>query len=384
MFSQILLFKISDILDYNQQMLITLLITGIACAILGCFLVLRKLSMITDALAHSILLGIVLAFLITKDLNSPILFIGAGLFGIFTVFSIELLSSTRLVKSDDAVGIIFPLFFSLAVILISTFARNVHLDIDIVLMGQVIMIPLNNIEILGIIIPKAMFYMLLMLVANTLLISIFFKELKISTFDPEFATIAGFSSSLLFYALMTLSSFTAVSAFDAVGAILVIALFIGPAASAYLLTKDLKMMLLVSILFSVANTFIGFFLAMKINVSISGMIAAITGATLLLTVLFNKDGIITAIYLRHKNKKEFRHDLLIMHLGNHQTEPDAELELGFDTIKDHLHWDQDAIERRTTRLIDQGLVFRDQTRKIYRLTEKGQLRYNMIKIDYGM
>jgi manganese/zinc/iron transport system permease protein len=140
MFSQILLFKISDILDYNQQMLITLLITGIACAILGCFLVLRKLSMITDALAHSILLGIVLAFLITKDLNSPILFIGAGLFGIFTVFSIELLSSTRLVKSDDAVGIIFPLFFSLAVILISTFARNVHLDIDIVLMGQVIIL----------------------------------------------------------------------------------------------------------------------------------------------------------------------------------------------------------------------------------------------------
>lgn len=380
----ILLFKISDYLSYSQQMLVTLLISAIACAILGCFLVLRKLSMVTDALSHSILLGIVLAYFITKDLNSPLLFLGAGLFGVFTVYTIELLSSTRLVKNDDAVGIIFPLFFSLAVILISTYARNVHIDTDMVLMGQVIMIPLNNIEFLGIVIPKAMSYMLFMLVTNILFVSIFFKELKVSTFDPEFATIAGFSSGILFYALMTLTSFTAVSAFDAVGAILVIALFIGPAASAYLVTKDLKRMIWVSVIYASINTLVGFYLGMLLNVSISGMVAAITGASLILTVLFHREGIITSIYLSRRNKKEFRLDLMIMHLGNHQDIPGEEEELGFHTLKDHLHWDQEAIERRANRLIDQGYIERDHKRKIFLLTEKGKLRYNMIKADYTM
>ena len=120
-------FALGDFLSYNQQILLTLLILAVACALIGCFLVLRTLSMVTDALSHTILLGIVLAYLMTKDLNSPALFFGAGLFGVFTVYCIELLSATKQVKNNDAVGIIFPLFFSLAVILISTFARDVHL-----------------------------------------------------------------------------------------------------------------------------------------------------------------------------------------------------------------------------------------------------------------
>ena len=99
-----------DFLNYNQQMLLTLIVTGIACSLLGCFLVLNKLSMLTDALSHSILLGIVLAYFVTKNLNSPFLLIGASVFGVFTVYAIGLLSKTRLVKNDDAVGIIFPLF----------------------------------------------------------------------------------------------------------------------------------------------------------------------------------------------------------------------------------------------------------------------------------
>ncbi|NLJ71090.1 MAG: metal ABC transporter permease [Clostridiaceae bacterium] len=383
-YQNLLLTKISDFLNYNQQMLLTLIVTGIACSILGCFLVLNKLSMLTDALSHSILLGIVLAYFVTKDLNSPLLLIGAGIFGVFTVYAIGLLSKTRLVKNDDAVGIIFPLFFSLAVILISTFARNVHLDTDIVLMGQVIMIPLNNMTVFGVELPKALFYMLIILLINLIFVAVFFKELKVSSFDPEFATLAGFSSGLLFYGLMTLTSFTAVAAFDAVGAILVIALFVGPAASAYMLTKSLKKMLLVSIIFSMLNSTLGFYLAIVLNVSISGMIAVITGMTTFMTVLLNRQGIITAIYLRHKNRKEFRLDLLIMHLGNHEDQEDAEFELGFATIKDHLSWERETTERRLNRLIDQGFVQRNHEKKIFCLTEKGRLRYDMIKVDYGM
>jgi manganese/zinc/iron transport system permease protein len=384
MIRPLLLFKLGDVFSYNQQMLLTLLILAVACAIVGCFLVLRNLSMVTDALSHTILLGIVLAYFVTKNLNSPLLFIGAGLFGIFTVYCIELLSGTGLVKNDDAVGIIFPLFFSLAVILISTFARDVHLDTDIVLMGQVIMIPLNTIDIFGIVIPKAMLYMLIMLIANTLFIAIFYKELKVSTFDPEFSGMIGFSSGFLFYALMSLTSFTAVSAFDAVGTMLSIALFVGPAASAYLLTKNLKQMLIVSILYASMNTIIGFYSALSMNVSISGMIATITGLSLILTSLFYREGVVTSVYLRHRRKKEFQMDLLIIHLGNHEYQSNAKDELGFESIQNHLNWDRKLSNRKLRKLSEQGYVQSDLSREMYLLTKKGKLRYDIIKTDYGM
>lgn len=379
----IFLAKLSDYLSYGNQILLTLLITGIACAVLGCFLLLRQLSMVTDALSHTILLGIVLAYFVTKDLNSPLLFIGAGLFGVFTVLAIELLSATKLVKNDDAVGIIFPLFFSLAVILISTFARDVHLDTDMVLMGQVAMIPLNTINIAGLMVPKAMIYMSLMLLINFSFIIIFFKELKASTFDPEFATLAGFSSSLLYYLLMALTSFTAVSAFDAVGAIMVIALFIGPAASAYLVTKDLKNMIAVSILYATLNAISGYYLAMSLNVSISGLVATITGLTTLLTVLFNKQGLLTSIYRSYRNKKEFHLEMMIIHIGNHHNLAEEAEELGFETIKDHLNWSQDAVEKRANRLLKEELILRDEDLQVYRLSQKGQSRYDTIKSRYS-
>ncbi len=380
----LLLFRLGDYLNYHQQMLLTLLILGVACAILGCFLVLRRLSMVTDALSHTILLGIILAYFVTKDLDSPLLFVGAGLFGVFTVYCIELLSSTGLVKNDDSVGITFPLFFSLAVILISTFARNVHIDTDVVLMGQVIMIPLNNLEIFGIVLPKAMVYMTFMLLINLLFVTFFYKELKISTFDPEFSTIIGFSSGGLFYCLMTLTSFTAVSAFDAVGTMMAIALFVGPAASAYLITKDLKKMILVAILYASVNTLIGFYLAIHINVSISGMIATITGLSLILTTLFNRDGVITAIYLRDKSKRDFQLDLMIIHMGNHENTPLAGEELGITSMRYHLNWDQKTLGKKLKRLMNKGYVESDREKKIYRLTPKGKLRYDMIKLEYYM
>ena len=111
--------------------------------------------MVSDAISHSVLLGIVLAFFIVRDVSSPWLIAGAALFGVLTVFSVEMLSETGLVKSDDAVGIVFPLFFSLAVILITKYARNVHLDTDMVLMGEVIMAPLYRMSVFGISLPRA-------------------------------------------------------------------------------------------------------------------------------------------------------------------------------------------------------------------------------------
>ena len=289
----------------GNEALWVLWLTAVTCALIGSFLVLRHLSMVYDAISHSVLLGIVQAFFAVHDLRSPWLVIGAAVFGVLTVMAVEQLSKTGLIRNHDAVGIVFPLFFALAVILITKYARNVHLDTDMVLMGEVIMAPLYRITVLGYSLPKSLIAMGLIFCVNLAFILIFFKELKLTAFDREFAITLGFSSPFLFYALMTLSSLTAVIAFDAVGAILVVSFLIAPNASAYMLSKDLRQMLLISVLYASANTIIGYLLALVANVSVSGMTAAVAGGTTLLTFFLHKDGLVTTLLRRRKQRRRF-------------------------------------------------------------------------------
>ncbi len=359
----------------SYESLFVLIATATACALLSPFLVLRKLSMVSDAISHSVLLGIVLAFFIVKDVGSPLLIAGAALFGVITVFAVEFLSGTGLVKNDDAVGIVFPMFFALAVVLITKFARNVHLDTDIVLMGEVIIAPLNRTEFLGMDLPKAFVQMGILFIVNLLFIIIFFKELKITTFDKGFAKLAGFSSVALFYALMTLSSLTAVTAFDAVGAILVVSFLITPGAAAYLISKDLKVMIAISVGYAVINSVLGYVLSLLMNVSMSGMTAAVAGVTFLITFLFNKEGLITAIFIRLKRKSELKPELFLTHIGNHSGKKEELEELGLGSIRDHLKWKQTEVDKIAGRLIRRGLIKIDINKDIYDLTEKGRERF---------
>ena len=359
----------------SYESLFVLIATAAACALLSPFLVLRKLSMVSDAISHSVLLGIVLAFFIVKDVGSPLLIAGAALFGVITVFAVEFLSGTGLVKNDDAVGIVFPMFFALAVVLITKFARNVHLDTDIVLMGEVIIAPLNRTEFLGMDLPKAFVQMGILFIVNLLFIIIFFKELKITTFDKGFAKLAGFSSVALFYALMTLSSLTAVTAFDAVGAILVVSFLITPGAAAYLISKDLKVMIAISVGYAVINSIIGYVLSLLMNVSMSGMTAAVAGVTFLITFLFNREGLITAIFIRLKRKSELKPELFLTHIGNHSGKKEELEELGLGSIRDHLKWKQTEVDKIAGRLIRRGLIRIDINKNIYDLTERGREKF---------
>ena len=359
----------------SYESLFVLIATAAACALLSPFLVLRKLSMVSDAISHSVLLGIVLAFFIVKDVGSPLLIAGAALFGVITVFAVEFLSGTGLVKNDDAVGIVFPMFFALAVVLITKFARNVHLDTDIVLMGEVIIAPLNRTEFLGMDLPKAFVQMGILFIVNLLFIIIFFKELKITTFDKGFAKLAGFSSVALFYALMTLSSLTAVTAFDAVGAILVVSFLITPGAAAYLISKDLKVMIAISVGYAVINSVLGYVLSLLMNVSMSGMTAAVAGVTFLITFLFNREGLITAIFIRLKRKSELKPELFLTHIGNHSGKKEELEELGLGSIRDHLKWKQAEVDKIAGRLIRRGLIRIDINKNIYDLTERGREKF---------
>jgi len=260
-------------------------IVSAACALPGVFLVLRKMSMMSDSITHTILLGIVLAFFLTEDLSSPLLIVGAALMGVATVWLTETLMNTRLMSEDSAVGIVFPLLFSIAIILITRYAGSVHLDTDSVLLGELAFAPFDRLVVFGVDIgAKAIYTSGALLLINVILITVFYKELKIVTFDPMLASLLGFSPGLVHYGLMTLVSLTAVGAFEAVGSVLVVAFMIGPPLTAYMLTDDLKKMLLLSAGFGALSGILGYHAALLPDVSIAGSMAVTTG--LIFTVVF--------------------------------------------------------------------------------------------------
>ena len=366
------------------ESLYILIITSLACAVLGVFLVLRRLSMVSDAISHSVLLGIVIGYFVTKDIGSVFLIIGASLFGVLTTFCIELLIKSKRVTEDASVGIIFPLFFSVAVILITRYARNVHLDTEIVLIGEIILAPLHRINFLGFSLPKTLVQMSFVLLINIVFIIVFFRKLKISSFDLVYATVAGIAGAVLHYSFMALVSFTAVSAFESVGAILAIAFFISPAASAYLISKDLKITILLACVYAVFNSFIGYFLAVKFNVSMSGMCAVVSGITFLITMSVYPGGIFTRMIRYINNRNRFSRELLILHIDNHSGKQEALGELGYSTIRQHIGWSDRKLKYVLDRLIKKGYVYRAKERGVYSLTETGKKLSDEIKLHYGL
>ena len=367
-----------------NETLLVLIVTSLACAMIGVFLVLRNLAMVSDAISHSVLLGIILAYFITKDVTSPWLVVGAGIFGVLTVFAIDMVMKSRLIQEDAAVGIVFPLFFATAVILISKFARNVHIDTDVVLMGEVIYAPLNRMEVFGIDLPKSVVHMGVLLVVNLIFILLFYKELKVTTFDKQFAVMAGFSLPFIYYSLMTLVSITSVAAFDAVGAILVISFLITPAATAYLLTMDLRWTFVMTAVIAVVNSVIGYYLSIAWNVSMSGMCATVAGGMFLLAFLFHGNGVVTRLFMHHKRRMQFERGLLIMHLGNHIDEEDVAEELGLASIEVHLNWSTQQLEKHIKYLSEKKLVRKDEEHMIYRLTRKGIEENEVLREIYGL
>ena len=322
----------------NAQIEIQLIasLVAVACAIPGTFLVLRKMAMISDAISHSILPGIVIGFFITQDLNSPVLILLAALTGILTVVLVEYIQKTGLVKEDTAIGLVFPALFSIGVIMIAKNANDVHLDIDAVLLGELAFAPFDRLIVSGTDIgPKSLWVVgTILLITVTLLIA-FFKELKVSTFDKGLAASLGFSPAIIHYGLMSVSSVTTVGAFDAVGAILVVALMIAPAAAAYLLTTDLKKMLGLAVVFGIFSAILGYWVAHWLDASIAGSITTVLGLVFLLVYLFAPTkGIIAVIYRERQQRVEVSLLTFLLHLKNH----DEESERHVKHLNEHINW----------------------------------------------
>lgn len=346
--------------SFQIDILLVALVTAAACALPGVFLVLRRMSMMSDAISHTVLLGIVIGFFLTRDLTSPLLVFGAALVGLLTVGLVALLQRTGLVREDAAIGLVFPALFSLAVILISVYARNVHLDTDAVLVGELAFAPFDRFLVAGVDLgPRGLYLMGGILAANLLFIGLFYKELKLTTFDAGLAAVLGFAPALIQTALLALVSVTVVGAFDIVGSVLVVALMVAPAAAAYLLTDRLRVMIVLSVLLGMLSALAGYGLAHWLDASIAGSIAALNGVVFgLVFLLAPERGMLALARRRARQRWDFAQTMLAIHLLNHEGTADAEQESQARHLMDHLRWDEVFSAAVVRRSVAQGWVVR--------------------------
>jgi manganese/zinc/iron transport system permease protein len=330
--------------------------TAAACSVLGAFVVLRRMALLTDAIGHVLLLGIVLAFLVTHDLQSPLLILGAAASGLVTVALVEAVSKSRLVKEDAAIGLIFPALFALGVILTTVYTRNIHLDVDRVLLGSPELAPLNRASVsdydLG---PISLLVMTGVFLLNAAFVTALFKELKLSTFDAALAAALGFAPGVLHYILMGLVSLTAVTAFDATGPVLVVAFFVVPPAAAYLLTDRLDVMVLLSVGIGLVGAIAGTVVAYAINVTISGTVAVVMGAIFGVAFIASpRHGLIVQVIRRARQRRNFFDTMLAIHLLHHEGTAEELSETRLDTLHEHMNWPTSQAQAVARRLVNRG------------------------------
>ncbi len=451
-------------------------LVAFAAAWPGVFLLLRKMSLTSDAISHTVLLGIVVVFFIMiafgvePSLNSPLLLIGATAAGVLTVFLTEVIQRSGLVKSDAALGLVFPLLFAIAVIAISRFAEDVHLDTDAVLIGdigvawanttnycfarcdEITITPDSDLAETGrrctncsrggisprdpeaifeetcsncgtysaaeawrerlidqspelVYWPKALTIMLLITLLNAGFIGLFYKELKLAAFDEQLAKALGFHPVRLTYVLMTLVSLTAVGAFDAVGAIMVVAFFVIPPATAYLLTNRLSLMLLMAPLFGVFGAFAGYefargsFFGLPVsgllvwldgliglegytewNVSISASMVLMTFVFFLVAwVMSPRYGLLSQFLKQRRRQQQFAAQMLLGHVYNHEGTSRADSELALETLHQHLNWSETKVQAVLTRCRMRGWLRTGNG--LAHLTDSGRARVERFRSE---
>lgn len=359
-------------MSFTVELALVLAVVAAACAVPGVFLVLRRTAMVSDAIGHVLLLGVVATYLIVRDGDSPWLLVGAALAGLLTVVMVETLQRTRRLKADAALGLVFSTLFALGVLLATLQLRNVHLDVDRVLMGQAEYATYPRWRLFGLAL-KPVWVMAVVLGLNVTLAAVFFKELKLTTFDPELAAALGFRPALVHYALMAVVALTAVAAFDAVGPVLVVGFFVVPAASAFLLTDRLGVMLVQAAVLGAIGAVAGTHLAIRLDTNIAGTVAGVLGGVFAVVfVAAPGRGILAQAVRRWQQKREFHEMMLAIHLLQHEgTDAEAD-EAHAGHVHEHLSWTVARTATVVRRAERNGLVRREG--ELLKLTQIGRDR----------
>ncbi|MGA0368987.1 MAG: metal ABC transporter permease [Kiritimatiellia bacterium] len=268
---------------------------AVACALPGCFLVLRKMSMMGDAISHAVLPGLALAFLLTGSRASFPMFLGAAVVGLLTALFTQWVSQFGNVDRGAAMGIVFTILFALGLVLIVQAADKVDLDAGCVLMGNIEISAEDMIRIGNQDLSRPFVVLGSVMILNLLIILVLFKEFRIAAFDPELATTTGFHAGFMHYLLMMMVAVTTVASFEAVGSIIVIAMLVVPASCAWMMTDRLGLMLFLSAVIAALSAVLGHVAAITVpplvgfpgvSASTSGMMATVSGLLFLLIWIF--------------------------------------------------------------------------------------------------
>lgn len=334
-------------------------LVGVAAAPLGLFLVLRGTAMLTDAVAHSIVLGIVLVWMLTGATSGPVQLLGAALAGVATVALTGALQRSRMVASDAAIGLVFPALFAAGVLLINIYARDVHVDVDTVLLGEIGFVWLETVQLGGTEVPVSVLTLAAVLVVNFGFIAAFWKELKLGSFDPALAAALGLAPGLLHQGLLVLTSVTAVASFEAVGAILFIAFAIVPSATALFLTDRPARALGLAAGLAVLAAGLGQMLAFALDVSIGGMMAVTAGGLFGLALVAGpRRGVVARVLRWRAEAADRAARTLVAHLYTHEDGPEAATECTVAALSDHLRWLPGHAAAVIVHGLDRGLILR--------------------------
>ncbi|MCE5834755.1 metal ABC transporter permease [Staphylococcus pseudintermedius] len=263
--------------QFLSRAMLTAILVGVVCGVVGCLIILRGLSLMGDAMSHAVLPGVALSFL----MNIP-MFIGAMVTGMLSSIMIGYISEASKTKKDAAIGITFTTFLALGIVLISV----IHSATDLyhILFGNILAIT-----------QYAFHTTLAVSVVVLALILILYRPLKMSTFDPIFSRMSGLNTTMIHYFVMLLLALVIVASVQTVGVILVVALLITPASTAFLFTKKLSTMMIVSSIFSVISSTLGIYMSFKLNLPSGAVIVLISAVLYGLTF-----GIIKLINLLQK------------------------------------------------------------------------------------
>ena len=271
----------------DTWIVVTAALAAMACALPGCFLVLRKMSMMGDAISHAVLPGLAAAFLLTGSRTSGVMFLGAAIVGVAATLLIHAVHRWGRVDSGAAMGVVFSTLFALGLILLNhaTRTQRVDLDPDCVLYGALEFTVLDTWRMLGLDVPRAAAILGGVLLFNLACVLIFFKELRLSSFDAGLARSLGFSPGSIHAGLMVVVAVTTVAAFEAIGSILVIAMLIVPPATAMLVTHRLGAVVAVSLAVAAASALLGHLAAIALpprigftDTTTAGSMASVAGA----------------------------------------------------------------------------------------------------------
>lgn len=272
--------------DFLQNALITSVIVGAVSGLIGSFIILRGMSLMGDAISHAVLPGVAVSYIVGANYM-----IGASLFGILAAALIGFVTQKSQLKNDTVIGIVFSSFFALGIILIS-FAQS-STDLYHILFGNVLAVrPSDLYTTVGVAIAVAVF------------IGLFYKELLVSSFDPVMAQAYGLKVQVIHYALMFFLTLVAVSSLQTVGTVLVVAMLVTPAATAYLITDRLVVMMFLSSGIGIVSAIIGLFFSYSYNLASGATIVLTTAVFFMIAFIFSpKQG-----FFKKNNTKELSYE----------------------------------------------------------------------------